>query len=274
MKKLIRISLLVLLAVLIFGCVNFFKMTDLRADYPIVSGEQAKAQQLMKEMGEAHNIHLWDSIQTYSVVYKDEFYGFMGNQGNPFKESNMTFSMNYIPGEFDGQMTIESGKEKGTTWGIQDWNTYIWEDGKAVLKKDKNMQFWIPTYQYFVELPARIQETNVVEYVGSRDINGTKVEGVLASWNQVAPQKDIDQYILWIDAETKRIVKVDYTVREAYKFISGAAYFNNYKDYNGIILPSELPVESNLVKDGLLHKMSIVDFKPDQVEVRALRPLE
>ncbi|MEM9933360.1 MAG: hypothetical protein AAF824_07100 [Bacteroidota bacterium] len=274
MKKVIRISLLVVSVLFIFGCVNFFKMADLRVDYPIISGEQAKAQQLMKEMGKAHNIHLWDSIGTYTVIYKDEFYGFVGNQGNPFKEADVTLSLDYLAGEFDGQLTIESGKEKGTTWGIQDWKTYQLENGAAILKKDKNMQFWIPTYQYFVELPSRIQETTALEYVGSREINGTKVEGVLASWNQVEPQKDIDQYILWIDAETKRIVKVDYTVRELYRFISGAAYFNEYRNYNGIILPSELPVESNLVKGGFLHKMSIVNFKSEQVDVSALRPLK
>ena len=252
-----------------------FKMADLRLDEENALSNQEKAQQLLEEMGVAHGITNWDSIQTYNVVFKDEFYGFIGKQAHPHKEQEITFSLNFVPKTFNGQMEVISGKKKGELWGIQSWETYHKDDeGVFTSKKNKDMKFWLPTYQYFIEFPSRIQEATSVDYIGEKIIDGVKTEGVIASWNTTEPQKDIDQYIIWIDAETKRIVKIEYTVREMFKFISGATYFKDYKEFEGILLPTSLPVESNMVKKGLLHTMSIIEFKTDFVSVDSLIPLK
>lgn len=226
-------------------------------------------------MGVAHGITNWDSIQTYNVIFEDEFYGFTGKQAHPFKEQEMKFSLNYIPKTFNGQLEILSGKEKGTIWGMQSWETYHKDDnGKMSTKKNKDMKFWIPTYQYFIEFPSRIQEATSVDYVGEKMIDGIASVGIIASWNTTEPQKDIDQYLIWLDAKSKRIVRIEYTVRDAFRFISGEATFKDYKEYDGILLPSKLPVGSNLTKDKLLHTMSISDFKADLVPVDSLMPLK
>lgn len=274
MKKGIKIFLLLLSVLFLYGCVSFLKLSDLQLDEYKFPNNPNKAKLLLQEMGIAHQIHMWDSIETYNVIFEDEFYGFLGKQSHPFKEQKMTFSLNYIPKTFNGQLKIVSGKEKGATWGIQSWETYRKNiNGEIEIKKNKDMKFWIPTYQYFIEFPSRIQEATAVDYIGNKTIQGIECEGVLASWNTVLPQKDIDQYVIWLDSKSKRIVKVEYTVREAYKFVSGAASFQDYKEYNGFILPSVLPVESNLLKEGYLHKMSIVNFTPNKLSSNVLTPL-
>lgn len=125
---------------------------------------------------------MWDSIETYNAIFEDEFYGFFGKQAHPFKEQKMTFSLNYIPKTTNGQLEIISGKEKGKIWGMQSWKTYSKdENGEVLVKKNKDMKFWILTYQYFIELPNRIQEASSVDYMGSKTINGIECEGVIAS---------------------------------------------------------------------------------------------
>lgn len=274
MKKVFKVVLFLSVIILIHGCISFFKLSDLQLEGYKYPNNPDKGKLLLKEMGEAHQIHIWDRIETYNVIFEDEFYGFLGKQSHPFKEQKMTFSLSYIPKTFNGQLEIVSGKEKGDIWGIQSWKTYRKdENGEVVVKKNKNMKFWIPTYQYFIEFPNRIQEASSVDYMGRKTINGIECEGVIASWNTVSPQKDIDQYIIWLDSKSKMIVKVEYTVRDAYKFVTGAAYFKEYKNYNGIILPSTLPVESNLLKKGFLHKMSIKNFTPNKLSSNVLTPL-
>lgn len=274
LKKALVILLFLFGTIVISGCVNIFKLADLRPKVETASSNPEKAQQLLAEMGIAHGIATWDSIETYNVIFEDEFHGFLGKQAHPFKEQKMQFSLSYIPKTFNGQLEILNGKQQGDLWGIQSWETYRKdEDGTLSPKKNKDMQFWIPTYQYFIEFPSRIQEASSIDYLGEKILDGIKVEGIIASWNTIEPQKDIDQYLIWIDSNTKRIVKIEYTVRDMYRFISGAAYFREYKEYNGLLLPSKLPVESNLVKKGLLHTMSLVDFKPNLVSVDSLMPL-
>lgn len=275
MNKSINSFFVLFVSLSFYGCINVFKLADLTSEQPVLNNPQ-KAKQLMIAMGEAHSIHLWDSIESYTAVFGDEFYGFLGKAGNPFSEEKMTLSLSYIPKTFDGRLEILNGKDQSDIWGIQSWQTYKKiENDSIVVKKNKDMKFWIPTYQYFIEFPNRIQEATALDYVGSKVVNGIKCEGVMASWNTVEKQKDTDQYIIWIDAETKRIVKVEYTVREINGFISGKASFQNYRDFDGFLLPTEFPVESNLIKnEGLLHKMSIVDFNINTVDPKSLMPLD
>lgn len=272
MNRIVNLSICLLITLLISGCVNFFKLTNLKKESQ--PNSYTKARTLLTEMGKAHGIEAWNTIDTYSVTFKDEFYGFYGKQSHPFKEQSMQFSLHYIPKTFNGQLEIMTGKEKGTVWGIHNWLTYTKNDVEDFEeKKNKAMKFWIPTYQYFIEFPNRIQEVTALEYIGSKVIDGVNVEGIIASWKTITPQKDTDQYIIWINSNTKLIVKIEYTVRDMYRFISGAAYFKNYKNFNGLMLPSEYPVESNLVKNGFLHQMSVQDFKANQVSQDSLLPL-
>ena len=68
--------------------VNVFKLSDLRSGNLLDNNEEAKAKQLLTEMGIAHGIDKWKEISTYTVNFGDEFYGFIGQQVNPFKNKN------------------------------------------------------------------------------------------------------------------------------------------------------------------------------------------
>ncbi len=264
---------IVLATILLSSCLNVFKLSDLTTELNVENNSEVKAKQLMTEMGIAHGIENWKDIKTYTVNFGEEFYGFIGQQGNPFKSKSTSLALSYIPNTSNGQIEILSGRDKGYTWGMQDNQAYTIYDLDIMRTVDKDVQFWVPTYQYFIEFPNRIQEATSIAYAGQDSINGILCEGILASWNTVEPQKDIDQYLIWIDSETKRIVKLEYTIRDINKYIAGSAYFKNYNDYEGIILPSEFLVESNLVKKGLLHKMSIYSFTRDFMHVNSLLPL-
>ena len=274
MRKIKKIVLSFLGLILFYGGYKFFTLSNLKPEVALYPNSYKKAKTVLEEMGVAHGIQVWDTIATYNSIYEDEFYGFLGEQSHPFKEQKIKFSLSYIPQTFHGQLHILTGKEEGTIWGIQSGKVYKKVAKDVIsLKGNKDMKFWIPTYQYFIELPSRIQEATALEYLGKKKIKGIEVEGVLASWGTVEPQRDIDQYVVWIAIKTKRIVKVEYTVRDMYAFVSGGAYFNNYKNYNGLLLPTELPVESNLLSEGYLHKMSIKDFKINAYSKESLLPL-
>lgn len=247
----------------------YFSTSDLRAEKYMEDNQVEKARRLLNEMGKAHQIENWDSITSYQVDFKEEFFGQFGKMTSPFADAVTFLTMDYNTKSADAKMEFTSGKDKGTVWGIENGKTYIKSPfGQAEFIDSKNVKFWIPTYQYFVEFPWRIQEATAVSYLGSDELKGVKAEKILASWGSIAPQKDIDQYVIWIHAESKRILKIEYTIREMHSFLTGAAYFENYKEFEGVLIATEFPVESNLVSDGFLHKMSVVNFEkvPDTME--------
>ena len=262
MKKAIFITSLIFM---LFGCVNVFKLSDLTPpNHHSNSASKLKAKELLQEMALAHKVTLWDSIGNYTVELQDDFYGFVGKQSSPFKEASATVKLDYISNEFSGQLEILTGKEKGNKWGFYQNQTFEIIDDKVNLKHNEDIQFWIPTYQYFLEFPSRILEADQADFVGTRDIDGVNAQCVLVSWVTLSAQKAIDQYLILLHPTTKRIIKIEFTIRDVNKFAKGGIYYNNYKEFYGIPIPTELPVESNLVKDSYLHKMHIKSIKTTQ----------
>ncbi|WP_025739908.1 hypothetical protein [Aquimarina pacifica] len=252
--------------------VNVFKYSDLRPTGYTFPNDTLKAKLLIKEMTIAHKNHLWDDIKTYQVQFEEESFGFFGRRSSPFKELKMDFSLNYIPKTFNGLMEIKSGKEKGDLWGIKDGKTYKRNKENIVFQDNKSYKFSMNTFQYFIEFPNRIIEANIIDYLGTKNIDGKVTEGVIVSWNKLEPQENIDQYIIWLDAKTKRIVLVEYTVREKIKFARGSAYFSNYKEFNGFLLPTKISSKSNIKKNGYLHIKKINNFTPNVLTIDYLKP--
>ena len=261
MKKIALITLLSGSTIFLNGCINVFRLSDLRTETSIDNTDTALAKKLVIEMGKAHGIENWTTVKTYEVLLEDEFFGLVGKMGSPYDTDTGTVLLKYTPGEYDGQMRFERGKRKGQTYGINSGQTYeLNAQGDMEYKPNKTTEFWLPTYQYFIEFPMRIQTATAFNYAGEMEVNGIKCKGVIASWDTIAPQKKLDQYVIWINAETHHIVKLEYTIRDVNKFVTGATYFEDYQLYDGIYMATQFNVESNLVKEGLLHEMRILEL--------------
>lgn len=249
-------------------------LTDLTEGYSPPAQPTLDGRALLEKAALAHGAEQWKKVAVYQVLLEDEFYGFVGKNGNPFPNNLAQLQLEYIPGTFTGRATFLEGKWADRVWGIHQWRTYSQKSAEAPLqiKQDKDILFWIPTYQYFLEFPARILEATYFAYLGERPVDGINHHVVLASWNRGEPQKDVDQYLIYIHPETHRIGRMEYTVREIYGFLSGGITFKEYWEKEGILLPKEMPVESNLVKDGLLHTMRITDVTFNHLEPAGLVP--
>lgn len=258
---------ILILAMLYFLLIH---KSDLRTDLVKNDPQPIDGRALLMKMGTAHNIAKWDSVSTYTVIFQDEFFGTIGQQSHPFPSSQQEMVLDYIPNSFNGRMSFDDGM----TWGVQSWNTYIRQkSGKPVLKEDKDIEFWVPTYQYFIEFPMRIQSATAISAAGEKTINGKLCKGIFASWNDYKPQSDVDQYLIWVDAETHIIQQLEYTVRNQYGFLTGVCDYTAYKDFNDIPLPTIMPVGSNLV-DGHLHQMGINGVSFDLIPKSDLLPFD
>lgn len=254
--------------------VNIFSYSDLRPSTYEYPNNIAKGKQLLERMGEAHRNHLWDSIHTYQVDFEEESFGFFGKKSSPFQELAMEFNLNYIPRSSTGYMEIISGIEQGDIWGIQDGRTYQKEGDISMLKENDPYKFSLENFQYFIEFPNRIIEGEIVDFIGTKLINGHTADGVIVSWRSVEPQKEFDQFVIWLDQETYLISEIEYTVREKFKFAQGTAEFTEYSEFNDFLLPATISSRSNIKKQGYLHVKKINDFTPDLRSVDDLTPLE
>ena len=233
-----------------------------------LESDEIKGRNLLLQAQQAVNIKKIKKQTTYTVYFKDCFFGFSGTLANPFKNKCTEFELKLSPGSFNSEMTFLSGKEKGLTVGLTDWKTYRVINNQKVYKKDKRTQFWLPTYQYFIELPLRILEADKICYAGTNQYNGEDYNLVLATWKSYRTQKTLDQYLIWVSKSTHRIEIVQYTIRDMSRLIKGTTFYNNYKSFNGILFPTQMNVSAlsrqkkKLWKPNkLMHSMEIINVK-------------
>ena len=237
------------------------RLVDIRTVEVKENYDSKKGLEILNEMSEAHALDKWDSISLYSLHIKDEFYGLMGKLGNPFPNNIGQFDFYLVPKTFTSQAVFTDKKWEGNIWGIQSWKTYSNLKGGTIkfhTKNDKTIEFWLPTYQYFIEIPNRIFEADRISYAGERIYKGKAYNLVFASWKSDQPQKEIDQYILWIDKETKILKLIQYTVRDQYRWLNATLVYDSYDDSHGVLIPQKMSISlSSPSKKKNMHEISI-----------------
>lgn len=230
------------IALLLTGC----KPVDIRTSAAVQAMQAPDAEQrgktLLAAMAAAHYADKWLDHPTSEIEMSDTYFGFF-RLFAPFPGSEAVFHLRYINATYDGTMTLANGKQKGRVWGISDWKTWRRRPGKEkTWKKKKNIWFWVPTYQYFLMFPLKIQEATCVRHAGTQTIQGKPHEVVFASWNSPEPQKDMDQYMIYLDPESKLIRYIWYTVRGQGKPFHAGLIMQGQQEIGGIVLPEKMLV--------------------------------
>lgn len=249
------------------GC----KLSDLRTDEIKQNidarDSERKAKALITKMSKAHGNPTWQAHKTYEIDFKEEFYKL--KFAAPFPGGGATVKIAYAEDNYDGRLTFVEGKKAGEEWGLSDWKSWSKKkDGEIKWKHSKKIKFWLPTYQYFIQFPMKIQEADFIRYAGTKNLNGTDCEVLFASWKTDEPQKDLDQYLIYLNAETKRIHALEYTVRGAGSWLHGACLYLDYHELKGMIVPKTMKVLGPKIDwedQKIFHQMEILDIRFDKV---------
>lgn len=252
--------LLIILTISVSSC----KLADLSEGARIDSknSDPHITEKLLQRMSSAHGLANWERMGPYEVKIEDTFYGTVNKAISPYEKGHMSghLSLNYA--NWDGLLTFEKGQPKGTTWEINH-GTYIIQKPKKKANpgNHREVKFWIPTYKYFIEMPKRLQEGTVRALLPEADYNGKTYNRIIFSWNKLSPQKELDQYVIWIDQETDQIALVQYTIREIGKVFSGLAEMHDYRNVEGIMIPFSMRVKPKLDASEYMHRMELKEVK-------------
>lgn len=146
--------------------------------------------------------------------------------------------------------------------------------GEGGGKRDDTIEFFLPTYHYFFEFPFRIQSATVVHDVGEARKNGRSYDRVFATWNSLAVNSEVDQYIVWINRESGLIDRIEYTVREFGGAAAGATVFRDYRSVDGVQIPHLLSIRLVVPGGGEVeaHRVTVEEARWDRVAENLLSP--
>lgn len=265
---------IVLLGFLIFqGCLSDIRPKEYRKNETFSDASHEKAVNILQKYANNAGFEKWNKIKSYEVDLSDDFFGLKGKIASPYPSKKNLFHLKYDPTEFCGTLEFKIGKNTNNIWGNCNGITYSKIDLSAPLVKNKNkdIKFWLPTYQYFIEFPFRISNSNIIYHLGTKKYGLNNYDLILVSWNSAQPQRKLDQYLLWVNQSSGLIDKLQFTIREQGAFFKGTAIIDDYRSYDGILIPSIIKIYNKENSTKPLHIMRILNFMPNRFDPAILK---
>jgi hypothetical protein len=234
-------------------------LADLKPEH-LESAEQGRA--LMEEAALAHGgLTVWSEKQTTELVFRDVWRG-VSRWLNPWPSDDIRVRIVQRSRTFDSVATFLNPEDQGLVWGIEGGEAwYAGPDGVRHETDDSNIRFMLPTVHYFVEMPFRFLEAEIIRYAGPQTLDGVDYEVVYLTWRTVEANREFDQYLVYLDPQTGRLAKVAYTVREVMGAAQALAHFDELHEVDGIWVPHRMRIgQPGDGPEDWFHEMSIEEL--------------
>jgi hypothetical protein len=267
---------------------------DLRPETlrPVTEEARRRGRARLARLAERHGLTAFRTHHTLELVASDTWPG-----GSPWwGEVRQRFRSQSLCGSFTSRVVLLDGQRAGEVWGIQSWAAYRARSGSAAEVRflhaaAPEIEFYLPTLQYFNELPFRLLGAPLAADAGEATLAGRRYDRVLVTWGSFEAHPEHDQYLLWIDHETGLLRSVRYTLRDAVRLAPpeqrwlmpslalGTIHYEDYREVDGVWLPFVqtvvLPPPELLPdppREGFFHRLEIEEARFDRIPVAALHP--
>lgn len=233
--------LIVVFVPLIAGLVYWFTspkdiLTDQKGK-AFSEADYQKGKQLISDLEEASGgKDSWSLYQTARFVQTADWYDRL--KISHWDTVPQRFEMtSYLPGD-DASLILLNGPNRGEFWGIEGGKTYTWgADSSKIFAENERHAQKLVFKSYWFQFPFRIWEADIVAFSGTREVDGKQYETVFASWGSEEANRDFDQFILYLDPETKLCEYLYFTVRDALQPIHLNARFSDFRSVGAMKLP-------------------------------------
>ncbi len=263
------------------------KMADVRTKYMIESpaeDDYQKGRTLLEISMKAMGYGEFSNVQSYEATalfdWKFPWSGMLLNSLLGARGNKVQFK--FRPISFDGRVEYLEDRKKGDVHGLQSWRTYELEQGKPVTKKDKRRGWGLAAFHYMLEAPYRLLNADVIRYAGSNSFEGRDYDMVFVSWHRAEPHKEHDQWLLYINKETKFVDMSNLTIRDFFlRFPPNMAegtvhYLHRTKKSSSIYLPDNLVIQLlNPKKETkYVYRITFSDYKFNSFDIDELSPIQ
>lgn len=248
---------------LLAGCSVDLRPERLEAE-GVTRESAAEGRAVFARMMAAHGgLDRWRARRNISVEISDTWHNWLRRAAAmPWPENGQRMRLDVRIADHAARITFLDGPERGAVWGLVGDRAWVrGVDGRV--EDDDARRFWVRAFAYFVEMPFRLPEAEVVSYEGTEVIGGRSHHRVFATWRAPEPQDDIDHWIAYVDAETHRLSWVAYTIRELAIVPKGAMRFTAHHEMDGLWLPGALDSFRSPQSDTQNHSVRIFDVRFD-----------
>jgi hypothetical protein len=239
-------------------------LADIRPDEVALGADpaaEAEGRRLLARMVDAHGgVEALHRHHTLELDLRDTWFGWLGWAFDPWPALDQRVHLTLRVHTFDSEARFVDGPRQGEVWGIRDFGVYRRDGDREVPVADADLRFMLPTVHYFVEMPQRLTEAELVRSVGRHHVGDRAYDVVYATWGSIDANRRFDQYRVYLDPDTGRLAKVWYTVRELGSFVQGVAHFDDLRAVDGFVFAHRVAVTPALGDDPAAEALHTMVF--------------
>lgn len=150
------------------------------------------------------------------------------------------------------------GPAEGASWEAARGETRRTSaDGDIDPRSRESDRFVLAAYPYLMELPFRLLDASKVAWIGEREHDGQRFDLVFATWQSFDPHTQHDQFVLWIDRGSGRVAMAQYTIRDKYRWATGADQFEDFRRVGSSLLPFRHTITVRPWSQSIVHRIEI-----------------
>ena len=238
--------------------------------------DEPAARERLERVRAAHGAEAWEQYRVMDVVFYDDWPFWLTRAPlTPWDVPRQKLRAKLLRRNWTTEFELLNGDRPGERWGLQSWKTWRAEPGGDPVFEDS----WVVAttlagLRYFIELPLPQDTATHVQDAGMATWNGKTYERLYVTWERGEPQRDFDQYVLWIDPQSGLVARVDFTIRALSGLAVARAAFEEYADAGGVRFPRKIVIDGVLPTGHTLpvHTIEIERVEWDTVEPDALKP--
>ena len=198
---------------------------------------QERARALLLKSAEVHGLKAWKAAKRIEVLYDDSWpMSMMRAMGTPLTEATQKVRMSFKPGSDDNLITIYGGVHDQKKVSVVEGVTQSIMGGESKVETGLSHVFYSPAIQYLFELSFRVLEADDIAWAGEAVIDERDCDVVLATWGGLEPNSEFDQYLLYIDRKTHRLLFSEYTIRQMGQVFKSNIRYDDYRRVDGILM--------------------------------------
>ena len=268
--------MIVLIALGLAGCKTVDLRTSTIKETSSIQELEDQGRALLQESVIAMGYDKLDSLETYEAVVNFKWkFPWTLMPLNPFRGTGRSGKKHqkfeFVPLTFDGRITYLDGKKKGNVYGLQSFKSYQILNGKELaFKADKRRAWGLAAWHYLLESPYRLlAKAPIIRYAGVEELDGIAYDRVFATWGSEEANNEYDQFVLYINPDTKHVDLAHITIRDFYMpmpkgMAHGVArYAKRQETSAGILFPESmvLQIMSPKKEKKYVYRVNLSDFK-------------
>ncbi|MBK6686440.1 MAG: hypothetical protein IPG45_18370 [Deltaproteobacteria bacterium] len=250
------------------GGLGAARLADLRpADLEPNAHNETRGRDVLARMAVAHGEAEHRSHARFVTMFEDEWVGTIGGWMSPRPSPAFRATLEAGTQAWNVRLRLEDQPTPQEVWAYTpDRRVYRGQEGQALapasgveLSPILPAEFLLPTYRYFLVAPFELASAEHVYWVREATLDGQRYDVVFATWGELAPHADADQYLIYVHQGDGHLGRLEYTVRESARSALGAAVYQGARRVGGARFPEELSIRAVLPLAGEteIHRVSL-----------------